>query len=363
MGQSHMPFWVFTQPGYRPGYGALFNIYHSQFNLYHRRVVTQPRTLIILNNAAAKARRFWPVVRKQFEASGTDFDFYETTQAGDATIRTRAALRDGTTTIAIVGGDGTLSETAAGFFEFGIEGRTVPLPINSKAALAILPAGTGDDFARGLKGRPTPLKQWVDLLVCHCQGRTEESTRLVDVIYGACDGYTRQFICLNASTMGIGGETAARVGAQGTFMRRFSGEVRFAAAAVGALGAWRERRVRVSVDDSVIIEDRMNLVAVANGLYTGGGMMLSPKAQLDDGKLDVVMASGLTRAGVIRELPRIHRGGHVRNPKVRITQGQKVRIETFSTADGMLIEADGNVRGRTPVEFRIMPGSLRIVAG
>jgi diacylglycerol kinase (ATP) len=325
-------------------------------------VVSQPRTLIIINNAAAKARRSYAIVRKQLEASGTDFDFYETTQTGDATIRTRAALRAGVTTIAVVGGDGTLSETAAGFFEFGIEGRALPLPINSKATLAILPAGTGDDFARGLMGRRAPLEQWIDLLISHCRRRTEQKTRLVDVMYGACDGYTRQFICLNASTMGIGGETAARVAAQGTFMRRFSGEIRFAAAAVGALGAWRERLVRVSVDHSVIIEDRMNLVAVANGLYAGGGMMLSPKAQIDDGKLDVVTASGFTRATVMRELPRIHSGGHVRNPRVRITPGQKVRIETFADEDAMLIEADGNVRGRTPVEFRIMPGALRILA-
>jgi diacylglycerol kinase (ATP) len=111
-----------------------------------------------------------------------------------------------------------------------------------------------------------------------------------------------------------------------------------------------------------VIESEMNLVAVANGIYAGGGMMLSPGAKVDDGKLDVVTASGFSRAAVIRELPRIHRGGHVKNPKVRIFQGQKVLIETFSPKDGMLIEADGNVRGRTPVEFRIMPAALRIVA-
>ena len=119
----------------------------------------------------------------------------------------------------------------------------------------------------------------------------------------------------------------------------------------------------MSIDDNVVIEGGMNLVAVANGLYAGGGMMMSPTAQLDDGKLDVVTATGLSRAAVVRELTRIHSGGHVRNRKVRITQGQKVRVETFSSEDGMLIEADGNVRGRTPVEFRIMPGALRIVAG
>ncbi|MCM3873195.1 MAG: hypothetical protein ND895_21130 [Pyrinomonadaceae bacterium] len=338
------------------------DIYHSRFTIYHRRVVNQPRLLIIINKVAAKARHSWPIVRQQLHAAGIDFDSCETTLPGDATLRTRAALKAGITTIAIVGGDGTLSEAAEGFFEFGNQPETLLSAINTRAALAILPAGTGDDFARGLMGRRAPLRQWAELLISRCREEPEQSTRLVDLIHGACEGNINRFICLNASTMGIGGETAARVAAHGGFMRRFSGEARFAAAAVCALGAWRERPVRVSIDESVIIEGEMNLVAVANGLYAGGGMMLSPTAQVDDGRLDVVTASGFSRPAVIRELPRIHSGGHVKNPKVRIIQGQRVRIETFSAEDGMLIEADGNVRGKTPVEFRIMPSALRIVA-
>ena len=264
-------------------------------------------------------------------------------------------------TIAVVGGDGTLSEAAQGFFEFNKRLEDIPSPINSEARLAILPAGTGDDFARSQMGHREPLRKWIDILVSHCQTSTDANVRQVDVLYGICDNYATPFICLNASTMGIGGETAARVAAHGNFMRRFSGEGRFAAAALAALAGWRERRVRVSIDDSEVIEGNMNLVGVANALYAGGGMMLSPQAQIDDGKLDVVTASGLNRANVVRELARIHKGGHVRNPKVRITQGEGVSIETFSATDAMLIEADGNVRGVTPVEFRVMPKALRFV--
>ena len=90
--------------------------------------------------------------------------------------------------------------------------------------------------------------------------------------------------------------------------------------------------------------------------------MLSPEAQNDDGMLDVVTASGLNRVAVMRELPRIHRGGHVANPKVQVFQGRHVRIETFAPDDALLIEADGNVRGKTPVEFRIMPHALKVVS-
>ncbi len=328
-------------------------------------MAAQPKTLVIINNAAAKAWRAWPVVLKHLEAAGVSLDYYETLRPGDATIKTRKALRGGVNTIAVIGGDGTLSEAAEGFFEFNERLECLPSQINPEARLAILPAGTGDDFARSQMGRREPLRKWIDILVAHCQTTSETpnepNSRLVDVLYGLCDEYRTPFICLNASTMGIGGETASRVAAQGNLMRKFSGETRFAAAALAALAGWRERRVRVAIDDSEVIEGKMNLVGVANALYAGGGMMLSPQAQIDDGKLDVVTASGLSRANIVRELARIHRGGHVRNPKVRITQGEGVSIETFSPEDAMPIEADGNVRGVTPVEFRVLPQALKFV--
>ena len=323
----------------------------------------QQRLLIITNNVAAKARRAWPIVQARLQQAGIVADSYQTSRAGDATERTRLALREGYRTIAVVGGDGTLSEVAEGFFEFSSpQSRVLPAPLNPEAALAVLPAGTGDDFARGLLAMRAPLERWIEILISHCQGSAKQSTRTVDVMFGASDDCTRSFLCLNASTMGIGGETASRVAAQGQLMRRLSGEARFAAAAVGALVAWRERVVQVTIDGTVF-EAPMNLVAVANGLYAGGGMMLSPQARPDDGLLDVVTASGLRRGHVMRELPRIHRGGHVANPKVRIDQGSHVRIRTFAAEDALLIEADGNVRGRTPAEFRIMPRALRVVIG
>ncbi len=321
------------------------------------------KPLIIINHAAAKARRAWPTVLERLQESGINFDLHETSRPGDATRRTREALLDGVTTVAVVGGDGTLSEAAEGFFEFNDNLEAPPSQVNPNASLAILPAGTGDDFARGLtSGTRAPLDHWVEIFVSHCRAQ-KDVTRPVDVMYGRCDGYSTPFICLNASTMGIGGETAARVAAQGTFMRRFSGEVRFASAAMAALAKWRERRVRITIDDDDVFEGPMNLAAVANALYAGGGMMLSPEARNDDGMLDVVSASGLTRVQIVRELSRIHKGGHVGNPKVRIRQGAKVRIETFADEDAMPMEADGNVRGVTPVEFRVMPHALLFVTG
>jgi len=314
-------------------------------------------TLIIINQAAAKARRAWPTIQKQLDAADFKYHAYKTTAPGDATEKTRAALRSGTTTVGVVGGDGTLSEAAEGFFEFQKNLDLLPVAINPEAKLAVLPAGTGDDFARGLRGKRAPLTTWIDtLLAGH-----DLPGRKVDVMYGRCNDFEKPFICLNASTMGIGGETAGRVAAQGNFMRSFSGEFRFVFAAVGALAVWRERRVHVSVDGRTVTDSPMNLIGVANGLYAGGGMMLSPEARIDDGRLDVVTASGLSRANVVTELSRVHKGGHINNPKVSSTQGKIVCIETFMMQDAMPIEADGNVRGVTPVQFQILPGALRFL--
>jgi len=264
--------------------------------------------------------------------------------------------------IGVVGGDGTISETAEGFFQFNNDLDIHPSAINRDAILAIFPAGTGDDFARGLLGKGAPLRQWIDLFVAYSRGENTAVLRTMDVLYGRCNDYEKPFICFNASTMGIGGETAGRVAAQGKFMRNFSGEFRFVYAAVGALAAWRERRVRVVVDGRIVAEGPMNLVAVANALYAGGGMMLSPEARIDDGKLDVITASGLSRMNVVTELSRVHTGGHVNNHKVTITQGTIARIETFLQQDAMPLEADGNVRGVTPVQFQVLPGALRFIS-
>ena len=331
----------------------------------------QTRTLVIINPASARARRAWPKIKSALAAADVSFDAHETTHAGDATERTRNALREGYNLIAVVGGDGTLSEAAAGFFEFqgsasnkSNESHAVshlPTPINPAATLAILPAGTGDDFARGLKGKREPLEKWLAQFIAYSRSQDLSAARPVDVIHGRVEKSAKDFICLNVVTIGLGAEVAARVAAQGSVMRHLPGEARFVSAACGALAAWRERLARVTVDDSEVIESRTNLIALANGIYAGGGMMFAPQALTDDGLIDLLLTHGLTRATILRELPRIRRGAHLANERVRLIRARHVRVETDKPEDALLIEADGNVRGHTPAEFRIIPSAIRVI--
>jgi diacylglycerol kinase (ATP) len=333
----------------------------------------RPRTLIIINHAAARARRAWTEIESTLKAKAFSFDAHETRYAGDATVATRDALRSGYELIAVVGGDGTLSETAAGFFALDdertalceqqeLKAASLPAPVSTNAALAILPAGTGDDFARGLVGSRERVEQWLERLIRYYERPEQSATRAVDVIYGSTAPGAQSFVCINVATLGIGAEVAGRVAAQRALMRRLPGEARFTAAACGALLAWRERRVRVMVDDEPAFECASNLLAVANGVYAGGGMMFAPDARPDDGRIDVLLACDVTRATILRELPRIRRGAHLSNPRVRTIGCTRVRIESITLKDALPVEADGNVRGHTPVEFQLMPAALRIVA-
>ncbi|HZI20032.1 MAG TPA: diacylglycerol kinase family protein [Pyrinomonadaceae bacterium] len=320
------------------------------------------RLLVVVNYAAARARAAWPEVRGALDAAGVRFDAHESIRPGETEARTRRALTEGYDTVAVVGGDGTLSAAASGFFQpcEGLGAGEAPSPVNPAAALALLPAGTGDDFARGLAGgRREPRQAWLGRLVAHALGSSP--ARPVDLLFGTTDAGRRPFVCLNAATLGIGAEVAARVAAQGRAVRRLSGEARFALAAVRSLAAWRNRRALIELDGRLWRECRTNLIAVVNGPFAGGGMNFVPAARPDDGLLDVATACGLSRARVVRELARVHRAGHLANPKVLLAAGSRLRIETPDEDDSLPLEADGDPRGHTPVELRVMPAALRVV--
>lgn len=329
----------------------------------------ETRILIVLNHQAARARFAWTEIKSYLAENALRFDLHETKHAGEATQVVHAALREGFQTIAVIGGDGTLSEAASGFFEFDKtkecagELDDAPEQFNSDAVLAILPAGTGDDFARGLcQGRREPLHRWLAALVAHYHAPDEQTTRTIDVIAAHVNGSARQFICLNVATIGIGAEVASRVAMQNRLMKRLPGEARFISAAFQSLLAWRERDVRLTIDETEEILCRTNLIAVANGAYAGGGMMFAPEARTDDGLMDVLMACRINRPTILCEMQRIRHGRHLDNPRVRVQRAQRVRIETLAPEDSLAVEADGNVRGHTPAEFHVLPAALKIVA-
>jgi YegS/Rv2252/BmrU family lipid kinase len=305
-------------------------------------------TLFIINPASARGAtlRAWADARKQVVSAGVSFDEHVTSCAGEATELTRNALNKGVTRIVAVGGDGTLNEIVNGYFDDG--GRA----INSSAAIGLLPSGTGSDFQRslGLVSRDDSIRATLSL-----------QTRLVDVVrteFRDLDGASGSRFFINVASFGLGGDVSALVNRwRNSVPRLISGRVRFAAAAIAALGRYETVAVSLRLDGREI-EISSNLIVAANGRFAGGGMMLAPHAELDDGLLDIIVTDNATRFDVIKELPRIQRGAHLKNPKVTEMRAREVSI---ISSGPMAIDLDGEMVGFTPTQMSVLPSALRFL--
>ncbi|HET8676137.1 MAG TPA: diacylglycerol kinase family protein [Blastocatellia bacterium] len=306
-------------------------------------------TLFIINPNSARGTtlRSWAISKRELESLAVKLSERVTTEAGEATQIARRALQSGTGRIVAVGGDGTLSEVVNGYFDS--EGRA----INPMAVIGLLPSGTGSDFRRSIQ---------IDSNRKAIAAIAAGKSRLIDAVRAVTTtnegaSVTRSFI--NVATFGLGGDASAFVNSwRGRLPKWVGGRARFIAAALRALDRYRLRSVEVRLDDRLHKKIASNLVVIANGRFAGGGMMLAPNAELDDGLLDVILTDGATRFDVIKELPRINRGGHLKNPKVSEMRARQVLI---TSDEPMAIDIDGEMAGYTPARMTILPAAVRFI--
>lgn len=101
------------------------------------------------------------------------------------------------------------------------------------------------------------------------------------------------------------------------------------------------------------------LCAIANATSYGGGMLVAPQAQLDDGQFDICLIGEARRGEFLRAFPRVFKGTHISHPKVSMLRG---RVITLHSEPPLPVLVDGDVRGTTPVRFWIEPKTLRVRA-
>jgi diacylglycerol kinase (ATP) len=306
------------------------------------------QTLFIINPASAGGAtlRAWALARKEVVAAGVDFDEHVTAHSGEATEVAREALTSGMTRIVAVGGDGTLSEVVNGYFDGA--GRA----INGAASIGLLPSGTGSDFRRSL-GLAGP-GDWIRALV-------SPEHRLIDAVRAEFlnrEGASVSRFFINVASFGLGGDVSELVNRWRNTMPRWVGaRARFSAAAIAALGRYKNIAVSLRLDNREI-KINSNLIVVANGRFAGGGMMLAPNAEMDDGLLDVIVTDGATRFDVVKELPRIQRGKHLKNPKV---SEMRARDTSINSEEPMAIDLDGEMVGFTPAALKVLPSAIRFM--
>src|SRR5712692_7781957 len=136
------------------------------------------------------------------------------------------------------------------------------------------------------------------------------------------------------------------------------GTIPYLRAVLASLRDYAPAEVTVEVDNGPRWSGRAAAVITSNGACFGGGMRIAPMADPGDGELDLVVLGALGRWELLRWLPTLYWGGHVRNPKVSLSRARVIRVRA---PVALPLEVDGEVGGETPLEVRVCPGALRLV--
>jgi diacylglycerol kinase (ATP) len=213
--------------------------------------------------------------------------------------------------------------------------------------LALVPCGSGDDFARTFR---IPLEPEKALAVAaRGQARRIDAGR---ARFRSEEGESERYFA-NFAGAGISGAIARRGAATS---KRFGARAAYFWATAAVFLRWSSVPMTVETDEQRR-EGRMFEVIVANGAYAAGGMRVAPDAAADDGLLDVVLIGDATKLDFLTTFPKIYRGTHVNHSKVEVLRARRVSV---AAAEPLAVVLDGEQPGMTPAQFEVLPGALRL---
>lgn len=270
---------------------------------------------------------------QRLRAAGLEAEAHITAAPGHATKLVRE-LPAGSTAIAM-GGDGTVHEVALGCLDAGHR-------------LAVLPFGSGDDYAHALGLDRRQPEQAVTTLL---DGRE----RLVDV--GLVNG--QPFV--NAFGSGFDADVAHRIRKAPAMLADLAKYLYGVITAMADFDlAHAEMELETAEGEVLRQGGKSLLVAVQNGRRTGGSFYFAPDAVLDDGLFDVIVAGDFGRMGTLGILPKVMRGTHLSSPRIHWIRARSVRLRwsrpVASHAEGELLESVADY------EVKLLPGALRVLA-
>jgi len=300
----------------------------------------------IVNPHSSNGRtgRSWPAIKEELEKHLGSIEFSLTEHKIHASILAGEAIKEGYENIIAVGGDGTLNEVVNGFYENNRLRRR-------DTALGYFPSGTGEDFSRTLG---------IEKLSLHTQAERIVKAQPTYIDIGEAhfqkgDGSfaTRRFI--NESSVGFGANVTELVNRSN---KLFGGKASFFAGVLRSLCFLKNHRISVKTDGKDFFEGRTLLTAISNGKYFGGSMMIAPKAMIDDGFFEVVIAREMNRKEVLRDIGSIYSGNHLSNPKVLYTRCKTIAVQSD---EKVFLEMDGEPVGLIDAQFKLLEKEIRFL--
>jgi diacylglycerol kinase (ATP) len=284
---------------------------------------------IIYNPTAGRgrARRHVREVEEYLRSRGARVDCEPTTGPDDLVRIAAESSRAGYDRVVVCGGDGTLNLAVR---EFDL----------TKGTLALIPTGSGDDFAR-VMGIPRKIRPACDVVL-------DGTVREVDVALANGIRY------LGVAGLGFDSEVADFANRNVKFLR---GSAVYLYAIFRVLPRFTPRPVRLRTENGTR-EEHIMFAAVGNTRQYGGGIRITPDAVVDDGLLDLCIVHQTTRMELLKTLPKAYTGAHVKSPFVETGRGREFH---FTSDEAMAVYADGEPLTRTPVSFGLAGERLRVI--
>jgi diacylglycerol kinase (ATP) len=278
-----------------------------------------------------KGTRLIPQVDALLRSLGLEHRMHVSQDPSDPERLARQAAAEGVEIVAALGGDGHVGACANGL-------------VGTQTALAVIPAGAGNDFARHIGlNRKDPL----------AAARMLASPTIAKVDVAQARTTERERYYVNVAGVGFDSE----VNAHANRVRFIQGTLKYVFSTFVTLARFKAGRFSVCVDDKEHTLPGM-LIAVANASSYGGGMLVCPEARLDDGKLDVCVIGEIPKWDFVRTFPKVFKGRHIDHPKVHMLRGQQIEV---SAERPFQVFADGELVGPIPATFTVVAGALSVV--
>lgn len=286
------------------------------------------RFALLVNPASAGGRALeaLPKVHATLDRLGAPHRTVTTRSIDHAYEEAGRAVAEGET-VAALGGDGLLRPLAG-----ALKG--------TNSALAVIPAGRGNDFARVL-GIPSDPEEAARVAV-------EGSERLLDV--GSVEGTP----FLGIASFGLDSD-CNRIANEAKLVK---GDAVYLYSALRGLAAWKDATFTVKVDGEPH-QFSGYTVAVGNSKAYGGGMLVFPQAELDDGLLEVMLVKQMSKLSCLRLLAKVFKATHLDSEHLEFLRGEEIEV---SADRPFVIYADGDPIGATPAILRVERRCLRVIA-
>jgi len=271
------------------------------------------------------------------ELEGYELEWITTGSPGDAR-EAAGKWRDGL--LVVVGGDGTISEVVNGLGRAGFP---------AGVTLAILPAGTGNDLAVTLAIPEDPAEAVAVL--------RQNRVRTLDVVRVRSEGIGEQFF-INVATGGMGAEISGAADAE---MKGRWGKLSYLRASLEVAREYEAKEVTLTLDGAKRKLRAANL-AIGNCRYAGSGWFAAPRANPEDGLLDLVVIEDVGVQEVLKLAPRVLAGSdYLDKEGVFFARAKEIRVE--SSPGSLQFTVDGEIIGDEPAVFAVIPQALKVVVG